>query len=188
MNILVLDVENSVQWIDTVDDDGKKTTVIDNSPFNPLNKLVNVHWRKIEDDIIGSDNRSIYFHNDYNTPDKPKPLQDALDWSDVIVGHNIKYDYLWLQQCGFKLPDKVYDTMLGEYILARGVHTPLSLEESAKRRKVSHKKSELIEEYFNNRIGFEAMPLETVLEYTDADVLSTAELYLVQQELFQQEE
>lgn len=187
MNILVLDVENSVQRTREIDEETGKI-IVDNSPFNPLNRLVNVHWRKIENGIIGDDNHSIYYHNEYAVPDSPDSLQDALDWADIIVGHNIKYDILWLTESGFKVPDKAYDTMIGEYILARGVRMPLSLEMSAIRRNVTHKKADIIEEYWNDGVGFEAMPIPILLEYTDADVLSCAELYLVQQKLFQEKE
>lgn len=46
-----------------------------------------------------------------------------LDWLDnkTIVGHNIKYDYQILKlECQYELK-RVYDTMLGEYILNTGL-------------------------------------------------------------------
>jgi len=163
MNIIVLDGETTVQWIEEVDEDGKKKTVIDNSPYNPENKLVSVNWRKIENGVIGEDNHSIYFHNEYPQSDPREPLQEALDWADMVVAHNAKYD------------------MIGEYVLARGTYQPLSLKETAIRRNVTHKKSDLTEEYWNKGVGFEAMPLPVVMEYADADVLSCAEIFIEQQ-------
>ena len=181
MNIIVLDGETTVQWIEEVDEDGKKKTVIDNSPYNPENKLVSVNWRKIENGVIGEDNHSIYFHNEYPQSDPREPLQEALDWADMVVAHNAKYDIIWLNACGFKLPKKFYCTMIGEYVLARGTYQPLSLKETAIRRNVTHKKSDLTEEYWNKGVGFESMPLPVVMEYADADVLSCAEIFIEQQ-------
>jgi DNA polymerase I-like protein with 3'-5' exonuclease and polymerase domains len=181
MKILVLDVENSVQFIEEIDEDGKKTKVIDNSPYNPKNKLVAVGWRKIRNGHILAYHHSVYSHNDTANSDDPRALREALLWADIVVGHNIKYDLMWLEACGFPVSHlKVYDTMIGEYILARGVRTALSLEATAIRRNVTHKKSELTDHYFKNEIGFEAIPLPIVEEYLEADVLSTAEIFIDQ--------
>lgn len=189
MKVVVLDVETTVQWIQTVDEDnGKTKTVIDNSPYNPKNRLVSVNWRKIENGIIGDDNSSIFFHNDQPVSDSPKALQDALDWADLVVAHNAKYDIMWLKESGFRLPDKFYCTMIGEYILSRASFTPLSLKETAIRRNVTHKKSDLTQEYWDSGIGFERMPIPVILEYADADVLSCAEIFLQQQKDWLEEE
>lgn len=178
---LVLDIENSVQFIDEIDEEGKRRKVIDNAPFNPKNKLVAVGWRNVRNGRIGSYYKSIYYHNDYNSSDNPSDLQNAINKCDVIVGHNIKYDIIWLLESGFNLDGKAaYDTMIGEYVLARGVKVPLSLLHTSIKRNVTHKKSELIEEYFKKEIGFEAIPLPIVEEYLEADVTSTAEIFLDQ--------
>jgi len=197
MNILVLDVETTVQFVEEEDEEtGKITKVIDNSPYNPKNKLVSVNWRKIQNGVIGCNNSSIFYHNDYVdnnnklVSDSPYSLQDTINLADLIVGHNLKYDLMWLMEAGFKFKSdlKVYDTMVGEYILARGVRTSLSLETTAIRRNVTHKKSELVEDMFKQGIGFEAMPLPIVMEYADADVLSTSEIFLEQQKDWKREE
>jgi DNA polymerase I-like protein with 3'-5' exonuclease and polymerase domains len=181
MKILVLDVENSVQFIEEIDEEGKKTEVIDNSPYNPKNKLVAVGWRKIRNGKLNTYEHSIFNHNDYLGNSSPDPLTEALLWADIVVGHNIKYDLMWLEAAGFPVSHlQVYDTQIGEYILARAVRIKLSLEATAIRRNVTHKKSELIEHYFKNKIGFEVIPLPIVEEYLEADVLSTAEVFLSQ--------
>lgn len=54
----------------------------------------------------------------------------------TIIGHNIKYDYQILKLNGYELK-RVYDTMLGEYILSTGLSRPkgyYSLEETHLRR------------------------------------------------------
>ena len=75
-------------------------------------------------------------------------------------------------EAGFSIPKTVYCTMVGEYILARGQRQELSLKATAERRDVTRKKSDLVDNLFKSGTGFEAMPLATVIEYADADVLS----------------
>lgn len=187
-NILVLDIENSVQFVDEEDEEtGKITKFIDNSPFNPKNKLVAAGWISVKNKNIGEYNHVIFNHNDILIQDARKiieyrnQLQQAIDNHSTIAGHNIKYDLMWLSETGFNIDGKqFYDTMTGEYILARGVQIPLSLKETAIRRNVTHKKSELVDEYFNSGVGFEAIPLPIMEEYLEADLQSTAEIVVAQ--------
>lgn len=174
MKTLILDLETTVQKIDD------KT---DNSPFNPNNKCVSVHfcW-------LGEPVQSLVFnHNDKPIPDDPSALKIALEQADIIVAHNAKFDIQWLTQMGFTIPPVVWDTMIGEYILAKGQRTELSLKATANRRNVTRKKSDLVDELFKGGTGFEAMPLDTVLEYAEADVVSCMEIYLAQKEDYSKE-
>lgn len=199
MKVLVLDLETTVQFIDDINEETDKLTkVIDNSPFNPKNKIVSAHWRKLETVEYGPPylhpaDHSIYYHNDVEnsitsdvisdnkfTYDTRDSFQASLDWAEVLVAHNAKYDVMYLLEADFKLPDTVYCTMIGEYILARGVEMSFSLENIAERRNTAQKKLDTTKAYFKAGIGFEAMPLPIVIEYADADVLSTA-MILIQQ-------
>lgn len=181
---LVVDVENSVQFVEEIDEDGKKKKIIDNSPYNPLNRLVAVGWRKIRNQHIYQYDKAIFHHNDapnVDQLDSKNRLQAAIDACDVLIGHNIKYDVMWLIEAGFNLEGKaVYDTMVGEYILARGVTIPLSLEYTAIKRNVTHKKADLVKELFKSGVGFEAISLPIVEEYLEADLGSTSEIAVQQ--------
>ncbi len=172
MKTIVLDLETTVQF----------NEVKDNSPFNPKNRIVSAHWRIVEDGSIGPAQRAIFNHNEVLVPDSPKKLIADLAACDTIVAHNAKFDVLYLLEAGFNLPKQVYCTMIGEYIFARGQHVELSLAKTAIRRDVTRKKSDLVGDLFRQGTGFEAMPLDTVVEYADADVLSCAEVYLAQLE------
>jgi DNA polymerase I-like protein with 3'-5' exonuclease and polymerase domains len=178
--ILVLDLETTVEFRE----DGTK----DNSPFNPDNKVVSAHWRFIVDGKVGPASNLVFHHNEKSVPDSPTSLRDAIEQADVLVAHNAKYDIMYLAEIGMPIPEQVYCTMIGEYILARGQRVELSLKAVADKRRVTLKKGELIDEMFAKKIGFEAMPLATVLEYADADVLSCAEVYLSQIAEFDQDE
>lgn len=178
MNVLFLDGETTVRKLDD------KT---DNSPKNPANKAVAFYWMKA-DIFDRTVEHSVYHHNDYPTPDSRDALQEALDWADVMVCHNTKFDAFWLKEMGFKLPERLYCTMVAEYLLARGQRTELSLKATADRRNVTRKKSDLVDELFKSGTGFEAMPLDVVHEYAEADVISCSEIYYQQQDEFASEE
>ena len=171
MRRLVLDLETTVKKID-----GK----IDNSPFNPENKCVSAHFGWLEWDSVEDIQSLVFHHDEQSKPDDPAPLIAALQEADVILAHNAKFDLVWLKQMGLPIPDKVYCTMIGEYVLARGQRISLSLKETAMRHQVTNKKSDLVDELFKSGVGFESMPLETVIEYAEADVTACGEIFLKQ--------
>ena len=168
-DVIVLDCETTVQRFDGI---------IDNSAKNPLNKLVAVGWWTQEHGY----EKSVYFHNDQEVPDSRELLDKRLSSSKIAVFHNAKFDVLQLLERGFVLPEKVYCTMIGEYIFNRGqTQISKSLKATAERRKVTLKKSDLVDGLFKSGIGFEEIELQVVLEYLEADVLSCRDIYEDQQ-------
>jgi len=167
MFVLGIDVETTVC---------RNEKRIDNSPFNPDNYLVSCGAH-----FLGEDTGKYFFfkHDKLEcNPAKSKfELQSLLDMADILVGHNIKYDLLWLIEAGFMIECPVYCTMIGEYVLARGQKIPLSLDETTKRRKVTLKRSDLMEETFKKGIGYEAMDPDIVETYGRGDVISCLEVY-----------
>ena len=139
----------------------------DPSPFHPDNILVSVGI-----------NDEYYFTNHSERVDKGcfKNIQDTLDKTTLLVGHNIKFDLMWLLEAGFKYNGRVYDTMLGEYILNRGVRKSLTLEMCCRRRKIGSKDSS-IKEYMDRGISFENIPADVVEEYGKIDVQITRSLF-----------
>lgn len=191
--IIVLDIETTVEFLEDIDEEtGKIKKSVDNSPFNPKNKIVTVHWRTITTDdkefildntyTIGDAKHSVFHHNDCTNTDSRQELDKDLADADIFVAHNAKYDIMYLLESGFIIPPEVYCTMIGEYIQARGKEVALSLEAIAIRRNVEQKKLDTTKKYFDAGVGYEAMPLPIVLEYGDADVLSTCYIYLQQME------
>lgn len=172
MRIIVFDLETTVQ---------RNEGSIDNSPFNPKNKMVSAHWLIIEDGVIGEVNSRVFYHNEIEKSDSPDDFIQALKSAQIGVAHNAKFDLLYCMEAGLPIPPEMYCTMIGEYIFARAQPLSKSLKATAERRDVTRKKSELVDELFKSGTGFEAMPLETVIEYAEADVLSCAEIYLDQQ-------
>jgi hypothetical protein len=100
---LVLDVENTV-----TDRDGKKHF----DPFEPDNKLVMVGM------LTETGEEYLYRFDDYvfgtacvGTKQK---IQEVLDKTRLLIGHNIVHDLLWLWETGYRYDGKVFDTMLCE--------------------------------------------------------------------------
>jgi DNA polymerase I-like protein with 3'-5' exonuclease and polymerase domains len=183
MRAIILDTETKVTRLEDR---------IDGSPFNPNNRLVTAHWKIIDTDtwIDIPVEHCVFYHNDVPKKDwaDSHQLQEALDSCDLIVAHNAKYDIEYLLESGFRIPGQVWCTMIGEYVLARGKHEDLSLEDTAKRRyDVRHKKSDITHELFRQGIGYEAMPLDVVLEYGDGDVDTCYDIFKQQWEEFQDE-
>ena len=139
----------------------------DPSPFNPDNRLVSVG---INDEYY------FFYHNDpikKDLTESRKAIQEILDKSELVIGHNLKFDMSWLYQCGFTYQGKLYDTMLGEYIINRGEKKSVSLKESCKRRGISLK-SDILATYMNEGYGIEEIPMDKLEEYGKQDVKITS--------------
>ena len=157
--ISTVDVETSFKK----DENGK----INPLPFNPENILVSVGI-----------NREYYFVNHTQKVDSDchEKIQKILDSTTLLVGHNIKFDLTWLLESNFKYNGRVYDTMIGEYVLARGLRKGLSLDASCKRRKIGMK-DKRIEEFVDRGVSFENIPVDLVEEYGRQDVTITRKLF-----------
>ena len=160
--ITVVDVETSF----VTGANGKS----DPSPFDSRNKLVSVG---INDEYL------FFHHNDRSDTGAYRKVQDILDKTTLLIGHNLKFDLAWLYEVGFTYTGKVYDTMIAEYVLQRGVRKALSLKECCVRRNLS-RKSDATEDYMKQGISFEMIPVKTVEEYGRQDITVTRELYYSQ--------
>ena len=143
----------------------------DPSPFHEDNILVSVGLNSYFGD-------EYYFTNHSERIDEGcyHKIQETLDKTTLLVGHNIKFDLMWLLESGFKYSGRVYDTMLGEYILNRGIRKSLTLEMSCRRRKIGSKDS-AIKEWMDRGVSFENIPAEVVEEYGKIDVQITRRLF-----------
>ena len=179
-DILVLDLETTVERIE-----GR----IDNSPYNPHNKIVSAHFGWLGWDDVDDYQCPVYYHVEQPQSDSTESLREALRTARLLVCHNAKFDVSWLLEAGFDVPEIVYCTMIGEYLLAKAQRKPLSLKACAERRGLrNQKKSDLIDHWFRDGVDFSEMPLATMLEYAEADVRTTAELYLSQIDEFDAQE
>ena len=139
----------------------------DPSPFHEDNILVSVGI-----------NDHYYFTNHSERIDVgcASKIQSVLNKTTLLVGHNIKFDLMWLLEAGFKYNGRVYDTMLGEYILNRGIRKSLTLEMCCRRRKIGSKDS-AIKEWTDRGVSFQNIPKDVVEEYGRIDVQITRRLF-----------
>ena len=128
---LTLDVEN------TVTHRGGKLHL---DPFETDNKLVMIGC------LTDRGEEYLYRIDDTFTEEKRDFIQNLLDECTILIGHNIVHDLMWLWQTGYKYEGSVFDTMLGEYILQRGIKEPLSLEACAERYDLDTKKQDTLKE------------------------------------------
>jgi len=156
--ISVFDVETSFQGKDKDKDPSAK---------NPNNFLVS----------LGINDEYIFFkHREFKGIPNRKVIQDILDKTTLLVGHNIKFDLLWLWEAGFKYDGRVCDTMLVEYTFNRGIKRSLTLKDCCAFRGTIQK-SDLTESYIKNNISFENIPIDIVEEYGRLDVKATRSLF-----------
>ena len=151
---------------------------MDPLPFNPKNILVSVGI-----------NDEYYFTNHSERVDEGcyYKIQAILDQTTLLIGHNIKFDLIWLLEAGFKYKGKVYDTMIGEYVLNRGIRKSLTLQMCCQRRRIGSKDKN-IQEFMDLGVSFENIPKEVVEEYGRVDVEITKKLFDSQMEDLKTEE
>ena len=161
---LTLDVENT-----TTERNGK----LHLDPFESSNSLTMVGM--LTD--TGEETIVTFDHNDVEaTQDGHRIVQDALNEATVLIAHNAAYDLMWIWESGFKYDGPVFDTMLGEYVLQRGIKEPLSLEACAERYKLDTKKQDTLKEYFKKGYSTRDIPYNELCEYLSADLRATQQL------------
>ena len=151
-----------------------------NMPYNGNNILVSVGYLT----NTREQNYLCFYHaEEPPTENNIDILQDILNRTTLLIGHNIKYDLQWLLACGFQYEGKVWDTMGVEYLLARGLNRELTLSASCKRRNVSEKKSHIFEEFIKAGKGVDEIPYDKLTEYGVQDVKSAYELAFAQADI-----
>ena len=160
MRVTVFDVETT--------EEGYKGSP---NPYYPENKLIS----------LGINKEYLFFwHPDLSDIDlkkNKKIVQDILDNTDLLVGHNIKFDLSWIYSCGFKYEGKIYDTMIAEYVLHRGAKTKISLAECCLRRGLVRKATSIIDTYRGQGMTFKDIPPKDIEFYGRRDVDCTEELF-----------
>ena len=161
---LTLDVENTV-----TKRDGKMHL----DPFEPDNSLTMVGVLTDQ----GMEQHFPFDHADVpNQKDYYERVQWYLDEATILICHNAAHDLLWLWESGFTYDGPVFDTMLAEYVLQRGIKEPLSLEACAERYELDTKKQDTLKEYFKQGYSTRDIPYNELCEYLSADLHATQQL------------
>lgn len=153
-------------------DNGK---LVYGSPYDPNNKLVSVQYKIVE---TGEKGCLFFHHKEKEVPasSNTKYLQRLLDEADLAIGHNLKADFSWLYECGFKYDGAFYDTMIFEYISGKGLKIRTSLAECALRYNLEAKK-DILEGYFAKDVNTDRVPMVELEEYGMGDIETTHQLY-----------
>ena len=101
---------------------------------------------------------------------------------DFIVGHGIKFDLQWLMRAGLKIEKVlIYDTMVGEYVLAGNRKLPLDLNRTGQRYGMGPK-----ENYVDMMMGLgecpSHYPASLLQERCKQDVATTHKIFLKQRQ------
>lgn len=170
---LLLDVENTFKR------DGKKTNP---SPYEPENKLVSVGLKNID---TGEKEYVFLNHKDlHKRPPKTNPhstIARALSKATLIVGHHLKHDMSWLYECGFEYDGALYDTMIFEYVCAKGLKPELSLDACAKKYGLPPK-LDWFKEQMALGLNTDEMDIDGLEIYGQQDIDTTEALYFFQQD------
>jgi len=159
-----IDVENTI----TIRDKKKYM-----DPYEASNELVMVGLLT----ETGEERRVFFNHNEREaTPHGHAIVQQRLDKTTLLIGHNLQHDLPWLWESGFKYDGLVYDTMIAAYLLLRGQKAPLNLKACGERFNLTTLKQDTMDEYFSNGTSVADIPADELDEYLSYDLHTTQEL------------
>ena len=180
-NTLILDLEWSITWKEFYSKTGDKTVQFkDGTPFEPNNRLASAGWCWT---TAPKDIEYKFFHhkelsdNRLEIKENHKILQKVLDKTDILVGHNIGGDLMWLKECGFKYEGLIFDTMIFDYVKLRGGKKNLKLKYCCERRYIEMVHKDILGDYLDQGINTDEVPLYELGLYGRDDVRATYELY-----------
>ena len=173
--ITVLDVENT-----TCKRDGKQHF----DPFEAENELVMIGML-YEGGYYDNETVVTFTHSDEEpTPDGHDMTQNILDDTTLLICHNAVHDLTWIWECGFKYDGKIYDTMLGEYILNKGIKSPLNLGFVSAQYQLEEQKLDTMSDYWKSGTSTKDIPFDELDEYLRYDLRSTLGVYKKQMARF----
>lgn len=163
------------RWKHEVDYEGRylvldfETTNLDKGDaLNPQNHIVMASWYCSWTGRV----RSVYA-NEYSLG----ALLADLSECDFIVAHNAKFELQWLVRAGYVLGvHRVYDTMLGDYVIAGNRRFDLTLEGVGRRYGLGGKVS-LVSKLINGGVCPSEIPKCVLVDYCERDVLLCLEIF-----------
>ena len=156
MTYLVIDLETG----------SKKSFKRNGNPFDPANQIVAIG-------LCNQENQVTVLYKELHW--------DWLNGVDVLVGHNIKYDLLYLWkfeefQNWLKAGGRIWDTQYAEYRLSGQQETMAGLRDIATRLYGCEPRPKLMEPYWEQGIDTTDIPQELVIQDVTYDVLDTHQI------------
>lgn len=164
--IITLDVENTVS-----NRGGKKHL----DPFETGNTLVMVGYKMVD----GTHHVFTFDHSEVqeDCAKNRADLQAVLDKTTLMIGHNISHDLMWLWESGFNYDGPVFDTMISDYVLQRGVKLPSDLGSVAMRHGCEVLKQDTLKAYFKQGYSTRDIPHAELVTYLEHDLGATEGVY-----------
>jgi len=170
-----LDVENT-----TCKRDGKQHF----DPFESENELVMIGML-FEEGFNDNEIVVTFTHSDEPpTVNGHTITQNILDDTTLLICHNAVHDLTWIWECGFVYDGKIYDTMLGEYILNKGIKSPLNLGFVSAKYELEEQKLDTMGDYWKSGTSTKDIPFDELDEYLRYDLRSTLGVYKKQMARF----
>ena len=156
-----------------------ETTIFEKgNPFARRNRLCMVG--------LGS-NTGVYHSLDIEYGNNPygynlEVIAKILEDTDLLVGFNLKFDLHWIRRYipDVKIPIRVWDCQLAEFILSNQTWAYPSLDESLRKRGFEPKLDVVKKEYWEKGIDTPDVPRDILEPYLRRDVEGTYELYQAQ--------
>ncbi len=154
--------------------DLETTNLEKGDPRNPANRLVKVAV-KIDGGPVTSDSAKFF-----------DTLEEREGKPAILVAHNAKFELAWLNREGFDTSQwLVWDTMVGEYVIAGNRKWPLDLDSVARRHGLGSK-GRMIDRMMKAGVCPSEMPVEALRERVEWDVEKTHALFLKQRAIIEE--
>jgi DNA polymerase I-like protein with 3'-5' exonuclease and polymerase domains len=103
---------------------------------------------------------------------------EEIDKASLVVGHNIKFDLLYIYRLTSNILPRIWDTQLAAYILSGQRHLYASLDELTAEYIGEHAlKDDKIKEYWKAGVRTEDIPVAELDKYLRDDVLNTEAIF-----------
>jgi DNA polymerase I-like protein with 3'-5' exonuclease and polymerase domains len=107
-------------------------------------------------------------------------LQEQVDWSDLIVCHNAKFELLWLKSLGIDLSkSNIWCTQVAQYLLEgqfKGPKGYYTLDTVAERRGVAGK-TDMVKAYWDSGYETDEIPADILIPYNKQDNVVAGNVY-----------
>jgi DNA polymerase I-like protein with 3'-5' exonuclease and polymerase domains len=109
-----------------------------------------------------------------------KELQEQVDWADLIVCHNAKFELLWFKELGIDLKNtNVWCTQVAQYLLEgqfKGPKGYYTMDEVAKRRGIQGK-LDRVKLYWESGYDTDEIPADILIPYNRQDNVVAGQIY-----------
>jgi len=106
------------------------------------------------------------------------PVRNLCDTASLVIGHNVKFDLLYIYRDTSNTLPRIWDTQLAAYLLSGQRHLYASLDELTKEYVGAHAlKDDRIKAYWKAGIDTPSIPKEELMDYLKGDVENTVTIF-----------